>query len=302
VKKLAVQRPRHQENVNTYFHAQSSFWNDIYTNRGVYAEIHKDRHAAVLDWIDSLALPPESRVLEIGCGAGYLSVALARRGYYVQAIDSVEAMVDQARQHALESATIEQISLAVGDANALDFANDAFDLVLAIGVIPWLEQPGPAMREMARVAKPGGYVILTADNQLRLNNLLDPWLNPAFAPLKRRLKLAMERAGLRRRSPKNLGATTHSRHHIDGTLLDAELIKTRSRTLGFGPFSLLRRRILPEKLGTALHHRLQYLADQNVPGLRATGAHYIVLARKAVTLSPTRSESAEQDVSATADV
>jgi SAM-dependent methyltransferase len=288
--------------VNTYFHAQSTFWNEIYKDRGVYAEIHKDRQAAVLDWIDSLDLPPESRVLEIGCGAGYLSVALAQRGFSVQAIDSVEAMVDQARQHALESTIIERISLGVGDVSALDFENDAYDLVLAIGVIPWLEQPGPAIREMARVAKPGGYVILTADNQLRLNNLLDPWLNPAFAPLKRGLKLAMERAGLLRRSPKNLGATTHSRHLIDGILLGAALVRTRGKTLGFGPFSLLRRRILPEKLGTALHHRLQYLADQNVPVLRAMGAHYIVLARKPATLSPTRSDRAEQDVSATAEV
>src|SRR5947209_5082596 len=104
---------------------------------------------AVLDWIDSLAPAPGSQVLEIGCGAGVMAVSLAQRGFCVHAIDSAEAMVELARQHATESGTSETLSLSVGDVYALAFEDEAFDLVIAIGVIPWLEQAELAMQEMA---------------------------------------------------------------------------------------------------------------------------------------------------------
>ena len=280
MKKIAVRHLQQQEKVNAYFQTQASFWKDIYSSSGVYAEIHRDRHAAVLAWIDSLALAPGSRVLEIGCGAGFMSIALAQRGYCVNAIDSIETMVEQARQLAAQSQSADLLTLEVGDVYSLAFEKETFDLVIAVGVIPWLEQPELAIQEMSRVTKPGGYVILTADNRARLNNLLDPWLHPALAPLKQRLKVAMERANLRHRSLKDVGASCHSRHFIDEALAHVELVKVKGMTLGFGPFSLFRHNILPETLGTALHHRLQNFADHGMPIFHSMGAHYLVLSRK----------------------
>jgi ubiquinone/menaquinone biosynthesis C-methylase UbiE len=292
VKKSAGTYLGRQATVNAYFQTRSSFWNDIYASSDVYAEIHQERHAAVLDWIDGLALPLDSQVLEIGCGAGFMAVALAQRGFRVQAIDSVEAMVELARQHATEAGVAERLNVAVGNIYALAFEDVAFDLVLAIGVIPWIGQVEPAIQELARVTKPGGFVILTADNRARLNNLLDPLLIPAFAPLKRLAKNALERTGFRRRSLQDIGATCHSRRFIDRSLAHAGLSKTRGKTLGFGPFSLFRRSMLPKRLGITLHHRLQSLADRGAPLLRSTGAQYIVLAGKSASLPFIQSMSA----------
>ena len=67
MKKSAGVHLGRQATVNAYFQTQSWFWNDIYASSDVYAEIHQERHGAVLDWIDGLALPPDSQVLEIGC-------------------------------------------------------------------------------------------------------------------------------------------------------------------------------------------------------------------------------------------
>jgi ubiquinone/menaquinone biosynthesis C-methylase UbiE len=297
VKKFADPSLQQQEKLNSYFQYQSVFWKEIYESDGVYAEIHRTRYATVLSWIDYLKLTADSKVLEIGCGAGLLSVALAQRGLHVQAIDPVEDMVEQARQHAMESGTAELLSINLGNVYALPFENNTFDLVIAIGVIPWLEGPELAIQEMARVTKSTGYLMLTADNRARLNILIDPWLNPALVPLKQRVKNMLDRVGIRRKSLDDLVATSHSMGFIDLTLKRFELVKTRSTTLGFGPFSLLHHAILPESLGIRIHYQLQRLADRNVPVFRSRGAHYIVLARKLASSPSMLSPSVSQSIS-----
>lgn len=280
-----------QEKVNAYFTSQSSYWKDIYAKKDVYAQIHQDRHIAILDWIKSLALAPSAQVVEIGCGAGFLSVALAQCGFQVCAIDSSAAMVEQARANATAAGVADAISLAVGDVYSLAFAQASFDLVVAVGVIPWLSQPELAMQEMARVLKPGGFIILTADNRARLNIHLDPSLYPGFLPLKRLAKDVLDRTRIRRRAPDEVDSHFHTRRAIDSILSRLNLVKNNSKTLGFGPFTLFRCPLLPKSPGIALHHRLQRLADRNVPVLCATGSHYIVLARKSAAPAPLAPEN-----------
>src|SRR5438132_344051 len=293
----AVSYHQQQEEVNTYFQAQLSYWKDIYAENSVQAEIYRARQARALAWIDELALAAGSHVLEIGCGAGFLSVALAQRGWRVHAIDSAEAMDELARQHAAESGSSELLSVEVGDVYALAFEDGCFDLVLALGVIPWLARPELAIQEMARVTKPGGHTLLTADNRARLTMLLDPMMNPALEPLRRAVKPMFKRIGLLHQSQGGTAETRHDCHVIDEALASAELIKTRNMTLGFGPFTFLRHRFFPKFLGIALHRQLQRLADRNVPILRSSGTQYIVLARKVASRSPERSTSAEESAS-----
>lgn len=286
MKKIATTYRERQEQVNGYFQAQSSFWKDIYADNNLDAHIYRNRQAAALAWVDGLALAPGTSVLEIGCGAGFTAAALAQRGFRVHAIDSVEAMIQQARRYALESGVSELLSVDVGDVYALAFENCSFDLVLALGVIPWLSQPELAMQEMARVIKPGGHVILTADNRARLNSVLDPWSNPLLVPLRKRLRSLLEQIGLRRHPSPGEALTAFADYHscriIDQALTKVGLMKSKGMTLGFGPFTLRGHKLFPERSGIAVHHRLQRLAELNVPIFRSTGAHYLVLARKPV--------------------
>jgi ubiquinone/menaquinone biosynthesis C-methylase UbiE len=286
----------HQEQANTYFHAQAPYWKGIYSSGGVYAQIHRERHAIALAWINELHLAPDARVLEIGCGAGYLAIALAWRGWHVQAIDSVAAMIEQARQLSVsqgtERAITERLSFSVGSTYHLNFEDASFDLVIALGVIPWLEWPELALHEMTRVSRPGGYILLTADNRTRLIHLLDPWLNPWLASLRRRVKKLLIRVRLWPSSVSHpFSSTFHSLRFIDALLARASLEKIRSKTLGFGPFTLQCRPFLPESSSTTLHHTLQGLADLNMPILRSTGAQYMVLARNVGTATSTNRPS-----------
>ena len=270
----------HQQQIDMYFDSVSSYWADVYDAPSLEGVIYRDRRAIVLRWIDELALPQGSKVLEIGCGAGFTTIDLARRGYVVDAIDSSEAMVELTIRAATESHTRDKVEVFRGDANSLPVADEVYSLVIAIGVIPWLASPDTAMREMSRAVRPGGRMILTADNRERLTRLLDPRLNPVLSPLRRLLKRVLEGTGLRKpRSSVDLHYF-HSISSIDKIIVQNRLKKVKAVTLGFGPFSFLGREFLPDRVGVMLHYRLQRLADHGVAGIRWAGSQYLVLARK----------------------
>ena len=274
--KVVDPRMQQQSDVNAYFQAASSYWQEVYTIPGVQAEIIRDRHNAVLDWVDGLALPPDARVLEVGCGAGFMSIALANRGFRVCAIDSVAAMVELARGNAKESGVSGNLECRVGDVYSLEFDDASFDLVLAIGVIPWLERTESAIHEMARVTKPGGYLILTTSNCLGLVRLLDPINCPALQPLKLIAKKLFVRLGLRQSTPHKI---YHGNRSFDKTMRRLGLVKLKGMTRGFD-FSFFRRTILPEPLATITNRKLQRQADRGFPLIHSMGRAYIVLTMK----------------------
>ena len=274
----------YQKQVDSYFDSMSSYWAEIYNTRSVDGVIYQQRMMVVLEWIDDLALPKGARILEVGCGAGLTTIELARRAYMVDAIDSSEAMVELALRNASESGAAGRVKVFHGDANLLPFEDDTFTLALAMGVIPWLESPDTLVHELARVIKPGGYVILSSDNIMRLNYLVDPFRNPTLAPLRRLLKRTLEKAKLRKPRADSGLVHMHTTSYIDRVLSRNRLGIKKAFTLGFGPFSFLGCSLLPESVGIRLHHRLQALADRGIAGLRSAGHQYVVLARNHRTL------------------
>ncbi len=72
----------------------------------------------------------------------------------------------------------------------------------------------------------------------------------------------------------------YSIKEFDSLLSTAGLKKVEGMTLGFGSFSFLSYKLLPDSIGVKVHHKLQSLADRRFPVLRSTGAQYIVLAKK----------------------
>jgi len=74
------------------------------------------------------------------------------------------------------------LSCGLGEAVALPFADHSFDLVIAIGVLSWLERAERAVQEMSRVTRPGGHVIFGVHNRTGAATLLDPARNPVPLP------------------------------------------------------------------------------------------------------------------------
>jgi 2-polyprenyl-6-hydroxyphenyl methylase/3-demethylubiquinone-9 3-methyltransferase len=93
-----------------------------------------------------------ARVLDIGCGAGFLTNALARDGHEVTGLDASPASLAVASAHD-ETLSVRYVG---GDALSLPFADDSFDVVCAMDFLEHVEDPARVVAEAARVLAPGG--------------------------------------------------------------------------------------------------------------------------------------------------
>lgn len=114
-----------------------------------------------------LGLQPGDRLLDLGCGFGRHAFGAARRGAAVVALDAaaeevrtvqgmVAAMADAGELHCDARAAAVQ-----GDALRLPFADGAFDRVVASEVLEHIHDDAEAIRELARVLRPGGSMAVT---------------------------------------------------------------------------------------------------------------------------------------------
>lgn len=163
------------------------------------------RATETLDDLARLAAPdPSERWLEVACGPGLVSRALAPHVREVLGVDITPAMVEVARREAA-AAGQSNVTFAVGGATALELPDASFDGAVARFTIHHVPVPGRLVEELARVVRPGGGVVLAdhiADDDAdaaawsqEVERLRDPshW---ASLPLERLRELG-EQAGLR---------------------------------------------------------------------------------------------------------
>jgi 2-polyprenyl-6-hydroxyphenyl methylase / 3-demethylubiquinone-9 3-methyltransferase len=93
-----------------------------------------------------------ARILDVGCGAGFLSNDLARHGHRVTGIDFSRDSLEVARRHD----TTGTVSYGFGDGCRLEFADAVFDVVCAMDFLEHVEEPAKAVSEAARVLRQGG--------------------------------------------------------------------------------------------------------------------------------------------------
>lgn len=144
--------------------------------------------ARTRELIQRFAPPPPGTVVDVGGAAGVYALWLAAAGYSVHLLDPVPRLVAEARQR---SAAAEQplASCRVGDARALELAGETADVVLLLGPLYHLPDPGDrarALREAARVLRPGGRLFAAAITRWAsaLDGLARDLLqDPRFAPI-----------------------------------------------------------------------------------------------------------------------
>jgi len=278
-----AQNNRQQKLVDKLFDTNATYWRDTYKEKDISGIIYQRRQATALSYVDGLELPKTAHVLEIGCGAGFLTTALVKRGFFVEGIDHAQTMVDLTLENARQKGIVNRINVCTGDAHELSYEDKTFDLIIALGVIPWLHDLKKALTEINRVTKPGGYIVLTMDNVLRATTLFDPKTFPPIAMIRGLMRRKLERTGLLSSWNIWVNATPYSQHsprEFKKNLCEAGLIVMKSTSVGFGPFTFFGYRLFSDRNGIKIHQKLQEYADSGYPFFRSTGSHYIVLATR----------------------
>lgn len=187
-------------------------------------------------------------LLDVGCGTGLLLEQLVNLGYAATGLDPSRGMLEQLRRRRPD------ISTVAGSGAALPFADGAFGLVYCVAVLHHVAEPDAVratLREMSRVTRPGGHVLIWDHNPH----------NP-YWPL------------LMRRVPQDSGAERLiPQAEIVAGLRAGGATPVLTRQLGlvpdFAPPALLPLAVATER------------AVEATPGLRRFCAHNVVLARKA---------------------
>ena len=133
------------------------FWDNVAGVYDLFADIfNKETHKALIAAVSS-RIAPDDAVLECACGTGLLTGAIAERCRTLVATDFSANMLKRAKKKygALPNVTFRQ-----ADILHLDEPDGQFDVVIAANVIHLLDNPHQALRELDRVCKPGGKLII----------------------------------------------------------------------------------------------------------------------------------------------
>jgi SAM-dependent methyltransferase len=125
---------------------------------GDFGEVAKHIETSAEEFIARLALKPGTRLLDVACGSGNLSIPSARAGAVVTGVDIATNLLEQARARAEAEGLA--IQFDEGDAENLPYADAAFDEVVSMFGAMFAPRPELAAAELVRVCRPAGRIAM----------------------------------------------------------------------------------------------------------------------------------------------
>ncbi len=135
-------------------------------------------HAGRIQAIQKMGIKPGDRVLEVGVGTG-INASLYPRDCAVTGIDLSDAMLEKAHERVARKG-ISNVRLLQMDAAKMRFPDNSFDIVYAPYLISVVPDPVAVAREMRRVCRPGGRIIVL--NHFRSASRIGAWMERLIAP------------------------------------------------------------------------------------------------------------------------
>jgi SAM-dependent methyltransferase len=125
---------------------------------GDYGRFATYLEPGALDFLDRLAVPLGTRMLDVACGAGQIAIPAARAGVNVTGIDIAANSIAQARARARAEGL--DVRFDEGDAEDLPYEDASFDLVVSLIGAMFAPRPEQVAAELARVCRPGGRIVM----------------------------------------------------------------------------------------------------------------------------------------------
>ncbi len=130
---------------------------------GEFRPLH-DLNPVRLAFIEQRAPLAGRKVLDVGCGGGLLSEAMARRGADVTGIDLGQTAIQVASLHALEAGVKVRYRVESADAHAHDHSGE-YDVVTCLEMLEHVPEPAQIVATLARLVRPGGHVFVSTLNR-----------------------------------------------------------------------------------------------------------------------------------------
>lgn len=250
----------HVDKVRANYDTRVDQWQTIYEGETFHDHVIQRRMQRCLEAVDQLG-PGTGRALDVGCGAGQMALAMHQRGYDVSAVDISPGMVEATT--ATFAAADATADVREADMRHLPYEDDTFAWVTGLGAIEYLTDPGEAVEEFARVARPGGHIVVTSPNPYRVAFALDP------------IGVAM---GLLGPPPTGYPRQYISAAKLRGYADRADLDVVGILGHGVGPLQAAKKPLLPARTSIKLSHA----AEKALPlsWLSRLGANLIMVARK----------------------
>jgi 2-polyprenyl-6-hydroxyphenyl methylase/3-demethylubiquinone-9 3-methyltransferase len=153
-----------------HFSAQAAFWWD---KNGPLKTLH-DINPPRLTFINQYQPLSGLTVLDVGCGGGVLSEAMAKQGAQVTGLDLAEPLLEQAKLHALESKlSINYQAIAVE--TYAEQHPHAFDVVTCMEMLEHVPDPESIIRACTKLLKPNGWFFVSTFNKTTKARVLGVW-------------------------------------------------------------------------------------------------------------------------------
>jgi len=277
--KEKTEKFKKKEYFHKLFSSQSNidYWESVYVRQDFSGVCLRRRMAQALSWLDNLNLRKNSKILDVGCGAGLMVKEVTNRGYEVWGMDYSFNMIKKAKAICN---TKSAIKFYQGDIESLPFKSSVFDTVLCLGVISYLKSENKALQEMSRVLKPGGILILSILNKFSLAKLLD-----ISVPVKRRLQRITSNRFLSWKKGTEIKKSDSSMKSyfipsLRKAIRMAGFTELACMALQYGPLTFFGRKIFPDEVNINITNFLEKFS--NTPVIRVLGNMCLFRLKKVV--------------------
>jgi ubiquinone/menaquinone biosynthesis C-methylase UbiE len=125
---------------------------------GDFGKLSKFKEEWDEDFLSRLPISEGTNLLDVACGTGYFCILAAKKGAKVTGVDIATNLIEQARDSAKAHGV--NIRFDEGDAEALPYADNSFDIVTSMVGAMFAPQPDKVAAELLRVCKPGGIIAM----------------------------------------------------------------------------------------------------------------------------------------------
>lgn len=142
---------------------------------GDYGHFATYLEPGALEFLDRLPIDHGTRMLDVACGAGQISIPAVRAGATVTGVDIASNLLEQARERARREGV--DVRFDEGDAEALPCDDASFDLVVSLIGAMFAPQPDRVAEELVRVCRPGGRIVMAnwTPGGVRRADVQDGW-------------------------------------------------------------------------------------------------------------------------------